>query len=306
MKKTFRELADDNRRNSTCLILLMGGICVALGGVGALIFAGNAALPHGLFIGGIVALILAAIGWNSGGSTLLGFHNALEIEKADAPQLFNVVEEMAIAAGLPMPRIFIIDSDAPNAFATGTAPENAAVAITTGLLEKLNREELQGVMAHELAHIRNFDIRFSTLMATMAGGIVILSEIILRGGLLFGGGNRRSSRDSDNGLQAVFLLIGIVLAILSPIITALVQMAMSRQREYLADASAVEFTRNPEGLASALERLAGDTTPMKYSKVAESMFIVSPAVNLKLGADGLFSTHPPIEERVKRLRDLNR
>ena len=306
MRKTFRELAADNRRNSSFLILLMVGICIIIGGAGAAVLAGRYAVGHGFLIGGVVAAIFAMIGWFSGGDTLLSFHGAQEIEKADAPQLFNIVEEMTIAAGLPMPRIFIMPCDAPNAFATGTSPENSAVAVTTGLLEKLNREELQGVIAHELAHIRNFDIRYSTLMATMAGGIVILSEIILRGGLLMGNSNRRSDRNNDNGLQIILVLFGVILAVLSPIITALIQMAMSRQREYLADASAVEFTRNPEGLASALERLAGDASPMKYSKAAASMFIVSPAVNLRGGADDLFSTHPPIEERVKRLRELNR
>jgi heat shock protein HtpX len=153
-----------------------------------------------------------------------------------------------------------------------------------------------------MAHIRNFDIRYSMLMAVLAGGIVMLSEIFLR--MSFFATSSRRRDDRDNNMQLIFMLVGIVFAILSPLLTALIQMAMSRQREYLADASAVEFTRNPDGLANALEKLAADTTPMEYSKTTESMFIVSPALNLRGGVDSWFSTHPPIEERIKRLREL--
>ena len=219
------------------------------------------------------------------------------------PQLFNVVEEISIAAGLPMPNVYIMDEAAPNAFATGTSPENASVAVTTGLLEKLNRDELQGVIAHEIGHIRNFDIRYSMLMAMLAGGLVMLSEVLLRAS--FFRSNRRSSNNRNSGqLQLVLMIVGIVLAILAPLLAALIQLAMSRQREYLADASAVEFTRNPEGLAGALAKLAGDKTPMECSKATESMFIVSPKAGLRGGADDLFSTHPPIKERIRRLMAL--
>ena len=210
---------------------------------------------------------------------------------------------MSLAAGVPMPKVYIIESDCPNAFATGPDPENAAVAITTGLYEKLSRDELQGVIAHEMAHIRNYDIRYSMLMAVLAGGIVMLSEIFLR--MSFFATSSRRRDDRDNNTQLICMVIGLVLAILAPILTALIQMAMSREREYLADASAVEFTRNPNGLANALAKLAADTEPMEYSKTTESMFIVSPALNLRGGMDSLFSTHPPIEERIKRLRELH-
>ena len=304
MPKTFRELAAANRRNSALLIALMVAFCIVIGGVLGGGLAGDEGIALGLVGGVAVAVISCLIGWYGGVSTLMSFHGAQEISKPDAPQLFNVVEELAIAGGLPMPRIFIIDTDAPNAFATGASPDSAAVAITTGLLAKLDRDELQGVMAHELSHVRNFDIRFSMLMATLAGGIVLLSEIVLRAGLI-SGGRRRSSRDSGNA-QVVMLLIGILLSILAPLITSLIELAMSRQREYLADASAVELTRNPRGLASALQKLAGDTTPMEYSKAAESMFIVNPKVGLRGGSDDLFSTHPPIEERIRRLLAMQR
>ena len=297
--KTFRDLAAANRRNSTLLIAAMILFCIAVGGILGAGIAGEEGIAFGLSGGVVAALVFCLVGWYGGVSTLMSFHGAQEIAKADAPQLFNVVEELAIAGGLPMPRIFIIDTDAPNAFATGASPESAAVAITTGLLAKLERDELQGVMAHELSHVRNLDIRYSMLMATLAGGIVLLSEVILRAGLL-SGGRRRSNRDGGNA-QIVLLLIGIVLSILAPIVTSLIELAMSRQREYLADASAVELTRNPRGLASALHKLAGDATPMEFSKAAESMFIVNPKVGLRGGSDDLFSTHPPIEERIRRL-----
>ena len=304
MPKTFRELAAANRRNSTLLIFAMILFCVAVGGVLGGGLGGGEGLAVGLSGGAVAALVFCLIGWYGGVSTLMSFHGAQEISKPDAPQLFNVVEELAIAGGLPMPRIFIIETDAPNAFATGSSPQTAAVAITTGLLAKLDRDELQGVMAHELSHVRNFDIRYSMLMATLAGGIVLLSEIVLRAGLI-SGGRRRSSRDGGNA-QIVLLLIGIVLSILAPIVTSLIELAMSRQREYLADASAVELTRNPRGLASALHKLSGDQTPMEFSKAAESMFIVNPKVGLRGGSDDLFSTHPPIEERIRRLLAMQR
>lgn len=304
MAKTFRDLAAANRRNSTLLIMAMVLFCIAVGGLLGGGLAGEEGFAFGLVGGTVAALVFCLIGWYGGVSTLMSFHGAQEISKADAPQLFNVVEELAIAGGLPMPRIFIIDTDAPNAFATGSSPQTAAVAITTGLLAKLDRDELQGVMAHELSHVRNFDIRFSMLMATLAGGIVLLSEVVLRAGLI-SGGRRRSSRDGGNA-QVVMLLIGILLSILAPIITSLIELAMSRQREYLADASAVELTRNPRGLASALHKLSGDQTPMEYSKAAESMFIVNPKVGLRGGSDDLFSTHPPIEERIRRLLAMQR
>ena len=299
-KETFRTLIAANRRNSTILMLAM---LVLFGAAGAVF--GEALVADyrmGLIAGIIVVAILLLFAWVGGESVIMAVNGAEEITKEDCPDLFNIVEEMSLAAGVPMPRVYIIPTDCPNAFATGPNPENAAVAVTTGLYEKLNRDELQGVIAHEMAHIRNYDIRYSMLMAVLAGGIVMLSEVFLRCSF-FATSRRRDDRE-DNNLQLVFMLLGIVLAILSPLLTALIQMAMSRQREYLADASAVEFTRNPDGLANALAKLAGDDEPMEYSKTSESMYIVSPALNLRGGMDSWFSTHPPIEERIKRLREL--
>jgi len=307
-RQTFRDLIAANKRNSALLLVLMFAFFLFLGGVlGGAFLVPPDMLYEGVFMGAVMgavcAVLFGLLGWYGGTGVLMAFHGARKIEKRDNPQLFNVVEEVAIAAGVPMPNVYIMDEAAPNAFATGTSPDSASVAVTTGLLAKLNRDELQGVIAHEIGHIRNYDIRYSMLMAMLAGGIVMLSEVMIRAS--FFRSNRRSSRSSGGGqVQLVLILVGVVLAILAPMLAAMIQMAMSRQREYLADASAVEFTRNPDGLAAALGKLAGDRTPMEYSKATESMFIVSPKVGLRGGADDLFSTHPPIRERIRRLAAL--
>ena len=306
-RRTFRDLIAANKRNSAILIVLMIALFLVLGGVlGGAFFAPPDAVEEGVFtgavIGGIAALIFSLIGWFGGSGVLMAFHGAREIGKADAPRLFNVVEEMAISAGVPMPKVYVMHEAAPNAFATGSSPESAAVAVTTGLLEKLDRDELQGVIAHEIGHIRNFDIRYSMLMAMLAGGLVMLADVLLRAS--FFRSNRRSNSRDSGQLQLILLVVGLVLAILAPLISSLIQMAMSRQREYLADASAVEFTRNPEGLASALAKLAGDKSPMEYCRATEAMFIVSPKLGLRGGADSLFSTHPPIPDRIRRIMAL--
>ena len=299
--ETFQTQIAANKRNSVLLAIVMMILLLAIGASLGIALTGE--LQSGILIAfavGVIVLLVAAL---SGASAILAFSGAHQIEKEDAPQLFNVVEELSLAAGIPMPKVYIIEEDAPNAFATGMSPDKAAVAITAGLLEKLNREQLQGVMAHEIGHIRNFDICFSLMLAILAGGIVMISEIFLRS-LWLSGGRRRSNNRNEGGAQLIFLVIGIILAILAPILTALIQMAVSRQREYLADSSAVEFTRNPEGLAQALEILAGDRSPMKVSNATENMYIVNPNLGLRGGADSLFSTHPPIAKRIARLRGL--
>ncbi len=298
-RQTFHDLIRANKRNS---VILMIGMTLLLLGLGYLLGYcwGDNAMGIGVAV--ITAIFVLLIAWGMGSSMVMAFAGAIPIEKDVAPQLFNIVEEMAIAAGVPMPKVYILDEDAPNAFATGISPDSASVAVTRGLLEKLNREQLQGVIAHEIGHIRNFDIRFSLLMAVMAGGIVILSDMVWRSALLTGG--RRRGSDRDNGGQLLFLAVGLALAVLAPLAAAIVQMAVSREREYLADASAVEFTRNPTGLAEALQILAGDCSPMPECKATENMYIVNPKLGLRGGADSLFSTHPPIEERIERLRKL--
>jgi heat shock protein HtpX len=205
-----------------------------------------------------------------------------------------------------MPRVYIIDDPSPNAFATGRDPQHSSVAITTGLLNKLNREELQGVLGHEMSHIRNYDIRFTLIVGVMVGSIALLAQLFLRYTFWFGGGRGRNNDNNSGGggLAVVFMIVGVIMAILAPIFTAMVQMAVSRQREYLADASSVELTRNPHGLESALAKLGADKESLHSANGAtQHLYIVNPLKKLG-GGSALFSTHPPIVDRINRLRQL--
>ncbi len=232
---------------------------------------------------------------------VLAASRAKEITHDDAPLLYNVVEEMTIAAGLPMPKVYIIDDSAPNAFATGRDPEHASVAVTSGLLKKLDRDELQGVIAHEMAHVGNFDIRYAMLVGVLVGTTVLISDFFLRG-LWFGGGRGRGG----GGLpQVIMLIVAIALAILAPLFARLLQLSISRQREYLADATAVQLTRNPKGLADALQKISGDREVLEAANRATAhLYIVNPIKKFEKRAKGLFSTHPPIEERIEILRQM--
>lgn len=283
-------------------------------------------LVPAMFIGGLVGLLVggAASVWSfyGGANAILRMTHARRIEKDDDPVLFNVVEEMAIAGGLPMPKIYMIDDDSLNAFATGRDPEHGVVAITRGLRAKLTRDELQGVMAHELAHIRHYDIRFSMLMATMVGLIVIVSDGFLRMMFYSGAGHRGGARVAargggggggrgGGGAMALVFVLAIILAVISPIIAHLLQMAYSRQREYLADAGAVELTRNPQGLASALSTLALDKAPQKETanRGTAHMYIVNPLKKMRSSGQrrsSRFCSHPPIDDRIARLLALLR
>jgi heat shock protein HtpX len=292
-----------NRRNTFFLMVLMTAILMGLGYVLTLSLGFDGTV--GLAIAAIVALFWIGISYFSGDSILLSASGAHQIQKSDNPQLFNVVEELSIAAGLPMPRIYVIDDSAPNAFATGRTPENASVAITTGLLEKLNRAELQGVMAHELAHVQNRDILYSTLIGAIAGAIILISDVFLRS-MRYGAGRSRGSGKNKGGGQGLLIVLGLILAILAPFIARLLQLACSRQREYLADASGALMTRYPEGLASALEKIARDPDPLEAaSRANQHLFIVNPFEKEKMSLDSLMSTHPPLDERIRRLRAMN-
>ncbi len=242
-----------------------------------------------------------------GDKLVLAASSAKPVSEEQAPQLYNVIRELTIAAGIPMPAVYVIQDDAMNAFATGRDPNHSSIAITTGLLKVMDREELQGVLGHELSHIRNFDIRFSLLVGVLVGSVALLSGFFLRYTFWFGGG-RRSSNSNDEGggaFQLIIFAIAIVLAILAPIFTKLVQLAVSRQREYLADASSVELTRNPHGLERALAQLAGDTTVMKEANPAtQHMYFHNPLMKLSANPSSLFSTHPPLVDRINRLRQL--
>lgn len=302
------DLIAANKRNSLLLATGMLLLLLATGGaIGTLATDDpmNGGVS-GVFVAMILSAILVPVSYFGGRGIIMGISRARKIEHADNPQLFNVVEEMSIAAGLPMPDVYIIDDSAPNAFATGRDPQHAAVAITTGLLEKLDRDELQGVMAHEMSHIRNYDIRFAMLMAVMVGVIALMCDYFRRM-VFYGGRSRRRSRRSGGGrgggpAQAIILIVALLLAILAPLFAKMIQMAISRQREFLADASAAELTRYPEGLARALEKIAGDREPLEAAnRATQHLYIINP---LRALGGNAFSSHPPTAERIARLRSI--
>jgi len=299
------ELIRANKIKSWLLVLGLTGVLVALGYVIGEAFAPGAGVG-GVAIAVVIAAAMNLFAYFAGPSAVLAMSGAREIQKRDHPQLFNVVEEMAIAAGLPMPRIYIIDDTAMNAFATGRDPQHAAVAITKGLLMKLNRDELQGVMAHELSHVKNRDMLYMTLAAILVGAVALLADMFLRGLWYSGAGvrRRRSSRD-QGGAQAIFAILAILAAILAPIVARLLYLACSRRREYLADASAAALTRYPEGLASALEKISGDREVLEAANRATAhLYIVHPVRSFEERASALMSTHPPVEERIAILRSM--
>lgn len=306
--ETFHTLIARNKRNS---VLLIGGFFVLFIAVGLAI---GMAWGGGDWVFGAVVAVAAAViafaltmgSYFGGSKAILAMSRARKITKADDPQLFNVVEEMSIASGLPMPEIYVIDDSAPNAFATGRDPKHAVVAITTGLRSKLTRDELQGVMAHEMSHVRNRDILFAMLLSIMVGVLVMLCDVFLRS-MFYGGMRRRRSnnREGGNPAQIILVILALLLAIIAPILARIIQMSMSRQREYLADASAVELTRNPEGLAKALEKLTRDKEVLEVANRATAhLYIVHPIKKFEDRASRIFDTHPPLDERIARLRSL--
>jgi len=303
---TFRERIAVNRRNSLLLIAAFLAFVAVFGYVIGWAWIGD---PVGAIFGLVLAFVVGIVSglatYYGGARMVLAASRAREITHDDAPVLFNVVEEMAIAAGLPMPKVYIIDDSAPNAFATGRDPEHASVAVTSGLLEKLDRDELQGVIAHEMSHVGNFDIRYAMLVGVLVGTTVLISDFFLRG-LWFGGGSRGGGRGGGGGyIQLIMLVVAIVLAILAPLFARLLQLSISRQREYLADASAVRLTRNPKGLADALQKISGDREVLEAANRATAhLYIVNPVKSFEKRAKGLFSTHPPIGERIEILRSM--
>ena len=295
-----------NRRRSAVLIAGMAVILVLVGYAAGELLVGPGA--------GVLGLMFALVVW--GGMMLAYFTSAedilmhgayaRELTREDSPQLFNVVEEMCLASGLGFtPRLYLVDDPAPNAFAVGRKPETSSITVTTGLMYRLNRDELEGVIGHEVGHLKNRDVQFMTLAAVMLGSIVILSEIVRRS--LWYGGRGRSRSNSRGGDQAqvIILIVGLLLAILGPIMAQLLYFACSRKREYLADASSAQFTRYPEGLASALEKISQARVPLSFaSKATAPMFIVNP-----LSADGdepdsVLASHPPTRERIRILRGM--
>jgi heat shock protein HtpX len=306
----FEQLTAANKRNSVLLVILFILFICILGGVlgWALLGDWRLAVPS-IFLALVVSSVSAIIGYYAGPSAVLAMSGARAIAKQDDPQLYNIVEELSLASGLPVPALYVIDTPAMNAFATGRDPQHAHVAVTRGLREKLGRDELQGVLAHELSHVQNFDIRFMTLMAVLVGVVVLVADIGTRA-IFYGGRGRSRGRGGGGAIQLVIILVALLLAILAPIFAKLIQLAVSRQREYLADASAARITRYPEGLARALDALAADTQPMvEASRATAHLFIVQPmmASGRRAGSGegtSMWSSHPPIQERISRLRSI--
>ncbi|MDH4139301.1 MAG: zinc metalloprotease HtpX [Coriobacteriia bacterium] len=262
--------------------------------------------PGGLLIAlGIAFFMTWGSYWYSD-RIVLGMSRARPASKKSEPYIVNTVEGLAIAAGLPVPRAYIIEDPAPNAFATGRNPEHAAIAVTRGLLEKMNRLELEGVIAHEMAHIKNYDTLVQTLAAVMAGTVVLLADWLLRA-MWWGGGGRRGRGRDGGGVSGVLAIAALLLMVLAPIFAAVIQMAISRKREYLADANGALLTRYPQGLADALRKIASDPSPLRVAnKATESMYIYNPLKDYRggRGLNSLFETHPPIQERIGRLEAM--
>lgn len=299
---------DKNIRKTWILVALFLVFIIGLGYV----FSYNFGSPVILYVAVAFSVLMSFFSYWYSDKLILALAGAKEVKHDDNPELYHILENLCITAGLPIPKLYIIEEQAPNAFATGRNPKHAVVAVTRGLLNKLNRSELEGVLAHELSHIGNYDMLLSTVIVVLVGFVAIISDWFLRWSFWFGG--RRNNREGGGQFQAIMMVAGIVLAILSPLIAMLIQMAVSRKREYLADASGALLTRYPEGLASALKKISADTTPLKAaSKATAHMYISNPFPargGSALGGKGkkvsaLFMTHPPAEERIKALRGMD-
>ncbi len=286
-----------NKRKSFFLVLFFVCLIFALAWIfGELTDLGS----YGLVLAAVIAIAMTFGSYYSIDKIVLAISRAKPVEKKDYAHLYNVVEGLAIAAGLPKPRCYIIDDTAPNAFASGRNPKNSVIVVTKGLLQKLNRAELEGVIAHEMSHIKNYDILVQTLTVVMIGVVALLSDWILRT-FLWGGRRKRSGREGGNA-GAIIIVVGLVLAVLSPLVSQLIRLAVLRKREFLADADAALLTRYPPGLASALKKLASDREPLEAAnKATAQLYIVNPLKDIKGPVNKLFSTHPPIEERVAAL-----
>ena len=260
----------------------------------------------GLVLAGLVFIVIFLVSFYGGQGIVTSMAGAREVSKQQEPFLYNTVEALSIAAGKPMPKPYIIETEVPNAFAAGRNPEKAVIAVTRGLMNRLNRQELEGVIAHEMAHINNYDVLLATIAVVLAGTIVFFG-VIVRRMLFFGRMGRSSSRKSSQS-QILAIVIMLALAILAPIFAQLLRFAISRQREYLADATAADFTGYPEGLASALEKITDMQVPKSpiENSALNGLYIINPAIGLKSvnRTAVLFSTHPPAEERISRLRAM--
>ncbi|HLC99496.1 MAG TPA: M48 family metallopeptidase [Patescibacteria group bacterium] len=290
-----------NKRRTILLIAIFVAVIVGIGYAISFVSGGN---PTAWLAGALVfSLISALAGYYQGDKMALWSAGAVPIQKQDNPYIYRIVENLCITAGMPVPKIYLIPDSAPNAFATGRDPQHASIAFTTGIIEQLENEELEGVAAHELSHVKNYDIRVMTIVVVLAGTIALLANWFMHMQFLGGRGN---DRDRGGGaLGAILMIVGLIFIILSPIIAQLIQLAVSRRREFLADASGALLTRYPAGLASALKKISSYQRPMQSASNATAhLYITNP-----FGASGkrmakLFSTHPPVEERVKALGEM--
>ncbi|VKT06497.1 heat shock protein HtpX [Streptococcus pneumoniae] len=292
----FDQIASNKRK--TWILLLVFFLLLALVGYAV----GYLFIRSGL--GGLVIALIIGFIYFQSTEIVMSMNGAREVDEQTAPDLYHVVEDMALVAQIPMPRVFIIDDPALNAFATGSNPQNAAVAATSGLLAIMNREELEAVMGHEVSHIRNYDIRISTIAVALASAITMLSGMAGRMMWWGGAGRRRSDDDRDgNGLEIIMLVVSLLAIVLAPLAATLVQLAISRQREFLADASSVELTRNPQGMINALDKLDNSKPMSRHVDDASSaLYINDPKKGG--GFQKLFYTHPPISERIERLKQM--
>ena len=281
-----------NKRNTVLIMAVFVGVVAAVGwAISEMYYGGNVSITIAVLIG---AMIYALIQYFAAGKLAVAATGAEEIKKSDNPRLYRIVENLSITLGMPMPKVYIMVDPAPNAFATGRDPSHAIVAATTGLLDMMTDAELEGVMAHEMGHVKNYDIRVSMIAFGLVAAIAVLADFA-RNMMFFGGGNR------ENSPNPVVMVVGIVAIILAPVVATLVQMAVSRQRDYLADATGALTTRHPEALASALEKIGQYGRPMKKQSTATAhMFFSNPLSKTSIST--LFSTHPPVEKRVERLR----
>lgn len=304
-----------NRRNTLILLVALTALAALFGYLIGWVLQSEmtdevwTVSAAGLVVAGTMAaasIVWSAISLAFGDKLVVAMAEARAIAKEDAPQLFNVVEEMSIAAGVPMPRVRIMETPAMNAFATGTSSRNASIAVTRGLLDNLNRDELQGVVAHEMSHIANLDTRYMTVVGVTVGLVALVADMILRT-MQWGSFNRRRDGDDRKGSSGagILVVVLIVVAIIAPLAAKAVQMAVSRQREYLADATSVQFTRNPNGLISALTKLAAAAAPFPgVSRATQHLFIVNPIQTFTAQSSALMATHPDVADRIARLRNL--
>jgi heat shock protein HtpX len=299
MRVMFNEVRD-NKIKSVLLIVVF---LIMIGILGAIIGIIWGSVYIGLVLAMIFALFYTALVYATGDQMILAMSGARPVTKQEYPYLFHTIEGLSVAAGIPTPKAYVIDDSALNAFATGRDPKNASITVTTGLLKTMNRQELEGVVAHEMSHIQNYDIRVMLFAAVLVGVITLLSDFLLRS-FLWGGG--RKNNDSKGNATIILIVVGLVLAILAPLVGELIRLAISRKREFAADAQAVVLTRYPAGLAGALKKIAKDPDPLvdNANKATAHLFISTPFKDKKGLITNIFSTHPPLEERIKRLEEM--